>query len=736
VRWEDVDSTTPVLAAVLGGGAVAVSAVRSLGPATCPVDGWLAVSAGRRAADAPLDGGGCRVPQPPGAAPGVAAPRSGDGEGLPAAAPARGAPVPRWAEYRAQAAENPFGASPGLLGDLLAREGLRSAAVGAGAAVALADSSGRVPLAWPGAPAAPGGGVDPGSGEGTLGEQVEAALQTDPALLVVDVGAVREVPPRAGGGTAGTAAEPGDEDGDQDGDQDGTSLQVQLSAVDSRIGTVLGALPETATVVVASLADAGPQPQLQLVAAVGPTGSGDAFDGGYLRSPSTRQTGMVQSPDVLPTLLHALGVAVPVQAAGAPMRPVESGGGDLTRLQRLLDLSGAAQTIDPLVTPFFAVLVALQLLLYGGTAAVLSRVRPGPGRRGLLRGVRHVAVVLALVPAATFLANLWPWWRSEHPGAVLVVAVATFTLPLAAAALLGPWRRALLGPAGVAGALTALVLTLDVATGSALSLTTLMGGQPLVAGRFYGFSNPGFALFGTGALLAATAAADALVRRGHRRTAVAAVAAVGAVATVVDVLPSLGSDFGGPPALVPAFAVLALRVARIRLTWRPLVLVAGGTVAVLAAAALADRLRPAQDRTHLGRFAQSVLDGEALGIVQRKAEQNLGILTGSPLNLLIPVAAVVVVAVLARPLRWRVRPVQVAYDSSPVLRDGVVALGVLLALGFAVNDTGTSIPPVAATLALPLLVAVCLRALEQAEAPAVDPRARPARSPAGPSGRR
>jgi hypothetical protein len=47
-----------------------------------------------------------------------------------------------------------------------------------------------------------------------------------------------------------------------------------------------------------------------------------------------------------------------------------------------------------------------------------------------------------------------------------------------------------------------------------------------------------------------------------------------------------------------------------------------------------------------------------------------------------------------------------------VLRDALVALGLLLLVGFLVNDSGTAVPPVAALLALPLLVAVCLRALE------------------------
>ena len=43
------------------------------------------------------------------------------------------------------------------------------------------------------------------------------------------------------------------------------------------------------------------------------------------------------------------------------------------------------------------------------------------------------------------------------------------------------------------------VLALDVMTGSRLQLSSLMGLQPVVAGRFYGMGNPTFALFATAA---------------------------------------------------------------------------------------------------------------------------------------------------------------------------------------------------------------------------------------------
>jgi hypothetical protein len=392
----------------------------------------------------------------------------------------------------------------------------------------------------------------------------------------------------------------------------------------------------------------------------------------------------------------------------------------LDRQQRVLDLDAASRAVHPIVPWFFNLLIAAQILLYGVATLALRRRRPDAAapaatgeRRRMLRLLRRTAVVFACAPAATFLANLVPWWRAGWPWLAVTAAVAAFVLPIALLALLGPWRNRVLGPFGVVGAVTALVLAADVATGSHLMLSSLMGVQPVVAGRFYGFSNPGFALFATGCLLAAISLADVLAERpDQRRRAVAAVVGIGVLATAVDGLPGLGSDFGGPPAIVPAFGVLALLVAGVRVTWRRALLIGVVTVVVLAGLSVLDWLRPPAERTHLGRFVQTLIDGGAWPVVQRKLNQNLRILVTSWLSALLPFAVAFVALVLARPVSWGVRPLQLAYDRVPVLRPGLIAFAVLVAIGFALNDSGTVIPAVAATVAIPLLIAASVRALE------------------------
>lgn len=57
VRWSDVDvARTPALWSLARRGAIGDAAVRSVRTTTCPADGWLTLSAGRRAADAVVEG--------------------------------------------------------------------------------------------------------------------------------------------------------------------------------------------------------------------------------------------------------------------------------------------------------------------------------------------------------------------------------------------------------------------------------------------------------------------------------------------------------------------------------------------------------------------------------------------------------------------------------------------------------------------------------------------------------
>jgi len=708
LRWEDLSSVaTPQLWALAEEAGVGNLVVRSVRSSTCPADGWLAVSAGRRAADVPAaDGTVCRLLQDP-----------DDGA------------VPAWQDYLAAAEEASYDARPGTLGKLLTDSDVPAAGIGPGAAIALADGSGAVVGDYAARP------EDPEA----LGSLV---TQTAPeeGLLVVDLGAVRD---------RGFPQVPADHPrfaGTEDGEEPektatlplgGPDRTEQVAVVEDRAAAVVTALPDGATVLLASLADSGTTPVMQLAAIGSP-----ADPPGMLESRSTRQPGMVQSTDVLPTVLDRLGLSAPAGLAGAPMSVTATGESGAERIATLIDENRHAMAVRPLTAPFFSGLVLVNLALYaivtvGLNRRVLDRLsgwleRRRAGWAGLaraaravdpdaaLRALRAVAVTVAALPVASYLANLLPWWRTGSPGLVVYTATVGIAALVAGLALARPWRHVLLAPVGVVAGLTALVLAVDVVTGARLQLAALMGVQPQVGGRFYGINNSSFALWATSTLLTASCLAEPLVRRGRRVAAGVLVAVIGAVVTVLNGAPGIGADFGGPPALLPAFIILALVALGIRLTWRRVLVVLGSAAVVALSFSVIDWLRPPAERSHLGRFVETVLDGGLVDVVLRKLGQNLSNLFGSTLTFLAVGGIALVVLVLTQPLRRAARSGDhAAYGwlaegsslrrldaDARMLRPALVAVAVALGIGFAVNDSGIVIPAIGIAVAVPLLIGV------------------------------
>ena len=655
ISWSDVDqSTTPNLWQLLRDGSSAALSVRSVYANTCPIDGWLGVSAGARAA----------------------APRPGP-ESNPADRPCPSAPtitdgsVVQWPSYLAAAAAERFDSRLGLLGDTAAAGRMCLKAVQPFAAAGGARRDGTIEQYSP-----------------WSDQQLMVDLNGCP-VTVVDVGSVR------------------DPDDVVEGEPAPASRRQQLVEIDRRIGQVIEEGPNGADYVVASLSDAGRSERLRLVVARGPH-----FGPGVLVSSSTKQKGLAQAPDVTATVLSVVGLPVPDAVTGSPLTsdpaPDNSERRAQDRLTYLADYDEASHDVHDLVEPFFMVFAYGQLVIYLLVLLVYKgRLGSERTRVTTLSRVRVLSVAAACVPVSTFLANLLPWWRFPIAMISVVASVGLFVAIIATAALKGPWGKWALGPMAFVSATTMVVLAVDVMTGSRLQLSSLMGLQPVVGGRYYGMGNPTFALFATATILLCTAVSSMLVLAGRQKAAAIAVAAIGGAAVVVDAMPFWGADGGGPPALVPGLAYLILAVLGLKLTWQRLLLVAGGVVALFFLIAGADWLRPTASRSHLGQFVQAIIDGNALDIVVRKGQQNIDILLGNaPLTLLVPAALLFVIYVLARPTSWGSRAMQRSYDQAPTLRAGLIALLITLTIGFLINDSGVAIPAVGATLAVPLIVSV------------------------------
>ncbi len=607
LSWSDIDAdATPTLWRLAEEGAVASLTVRAVRSRSCAVDGWLTLSAGRRAADLP---GPC-------VAPGALAV---DGE------------VPRWDAYLEAAREDGFGAEPGTLAARLTTAGSCVEAVGPAAAIGAASPDGTVARA-----------------AGSLPDAFACPL------VLVD------------GGTL-----PADEPG----------RLAAARQVDGVVSAVLDLDPE-ATVLVAGLGDGDSRIGLRALLAAGPD-----IAPGLLTSPSTRQPGLVQLQDVTATLLERAGAPV-ADVTGRPMTVDPS---DADVAERAADRvgfevrAGTLRSVSPQVTGWLAA-------VFAGWCAVASLLL---WRRGasapLPAAVRVAGVALAAVPAATFAANLVPWWRAGAPG-LAFTAVLAFVVAAVTAVAVAVERRRRLGALLVVAVVTLALLVGDVATGSGLQLASVFGQNPTVGGRFYGVGNTSYALYGVATM--AVVALLAVSRRGSPRSALALSALALLVLTAVEGYPSLGADFGGPPGLVLGGLVVLAGASRVRIGAARALLAVAGVVVLTAGVAVLDWLRAPAARTHLGEFVQTVLDGGVGDVIGRKLAQNLTNLSSPPL-LTISVAAVVLGLVAWRS-GWR-----------PGVAGRLVLRGsaVLALVGFAVNDSGLVVPAFAALALLPLLAA-------------------------------
>lgn len=660
LAWDDVSAEdTPILWGLLRDGSAASVSVKSLRLTTCPTDGWATVSAGEAAGP---DTSEARPQCSP----------------LPAitGSPEAGFRVTGFDALATASREAEFRAQLGLLGASFSAGKTCIQAIGPGAGLAAATPDGKVAK------------YSPFQATTLVSDLAQCPVS------IVDVGGIDTTDP------------------------DPTRHLERVNGIERRIQLVMDAMPNGADLVVAGLADRDQQERLRLL-----TASGPHYAPGLLASASTRLTGVAQLSDITATILQRGGVEPTAAIGGRALSVVPSANNSestaASKLTVLTDIDTKADAMHRIVAPFLVIWLVGTALLMLVLWLILRRSRPWNRRftrARVLRLVRLIGLVSAAMPAATFLANLVPWWRWSTNTVVLtgmlLVLVLVISAVLSLACLEGPWSSSALGPLAAMSAITAGVIGIDLLTGSHLQISSIFGLQPLVGGRFYGMGNVAFALYAAAVLLLCAALAHALVRRDAPRLAVFAVVVVGGVALAVDVLPAWGADFGGPIALVPALGFLLMGVMGWRTSVRnvSIVLLVAGLVVGLVC--YLDWRRPESERSHPGRFLQTVIDGGAWDVMSRKLWANLSLAVHLPVLLAIVVALmVVVVLVVLRPGIFGTEPLRRLLEEAPIMRRGLLSVIVMAVIGFLTNDSGAAIPPVAAIFTVPLVVSAVMHFL-------------------------
>ncbi|WP_277213487.1 hypothetical protein [Isoptericola croceus] len=670
LRWDDVDpAATPTLWGMLrdGASATGVTAAVTGASADCPAAGWLGLSSGRSPVTgefvdslwtcAPWD---------------VRADAGGPGAGE----------IDGWDELAALQARSEFRPRLGVLGQALAGGGTCATAVGPGAALALAGTDGTVERY----------------------RSLDAAL-ADPAetfscpVTMVDAGTAPYHPTGEG-----STSRPAPADATTGGDE----RLAALRTVDATVRRVLTAVPEDTTVVVLDLGNPAPaRPAL----GVGIVQTDTDTAPSYLTTSSTRWLGVVRVLDLPVTLVEAYDLPRPADFSGAPLTLADDRPSTTTATVRELDSLTARDHELRITTgsitglPVLVALAALALVVL-----LLPRLRRQAPRaaRTWSRALDVVLLTCASLPAATFLMTTWGWWRGENITLALWFSLGVSTALVVLVAALAPRWPVWAGPT-VLATITFAVLTLDALLGTSLHRGSPLGAAPTLGGRFYGFGNPTYSVYAVAAVVCAAGLGTVLARRLGRVAAGVVASVVGVVALVVSVLPSLGADVGGGLVLLPVMVVVVLAVVGARITWQRLLVAGGAGVLLVAAIGFADWLRPAAERTHLGSFVQSIIDGTGLETIGRKAGYAWRSLSGGFDAWLALVVLLLLVLALWGPRRWRPDWLARADRTWPLLRPVLIALLIAGAGGAVANDYGIRVVSLMLFAAVPLVALVALR---------------------------
>ncbi len=685
----------PNLSRLARTGAVSVNSTRSMSSTPAPTETYATIGAGvrvtpdssaadARMADDPVEGSTARqvVDRRTG--------RTATGEVVVVGGPKAIAGTP-----------SDVGSAPGAFGQALDRAGRRVAVINNGDTV---DELGNTQVSRPAAVAVmnKAASVDLGDVSGSVGDgslDIEL-LQRDPAApfgIRANPGAVVAKTERALQQADVVLVDPGDTDraGQYAPSTSGGEAEALRRTALRHTDDILG-----------RLADHLPRGTLLLVVGVSPPADGWGLTPvvaygagvrhGYLYSPSTRRTGLTTTTDLAPTVLHDLGVPVPAGMVGSPLQ-YQPGTVDLGHLQALDAAATSREDVYGGMTNTFIVLMAVVYL------ALLVLVLQRRERSRTARLLRLAVLATAAWPLATFLLRALP--TSVGQGAASQVAV--WVLAVALALVADRWRTGPLAPLTRICGLTVVVVLVDLALGADLQQLTVLGYSPHAAARYTGIGNMAFGA------LAGAAAVWALIRvdrvdprdRAGRDQALLVAAAIFVLVVVADGWPTLGSDVGGVLTLVPVYGLAWFVASGRKVRWRIVLLLGAATAVVLGGVTILDLLRPADQRSHLGRFAAGIFDGsgEAWTTISRKASTNLRVLQNTDWAFIVPVVAVFAYGVLG--VRDGVRRL---LPKGSARRTAAVAATAVGVLGGLVNDSGVVVTALALVYVGPLVALAAL----------------------------
>jgi hypothetical protein len=280
---------------------------------------------------------------------------------------------------------------------------------------------------------------------------------------------------------------------------------------------------------------AGGGHELLWAAAAGLRGGG----GRELTSTTTNQRGLLAAVDIAPTILQRLGVRpMPADVRGKALKTdgrLDSPA--LRSLQARLHVVGGRR-----LRALGCLLVAWALLLLAASFAEPTRA---PGARRWAMRVGALAVLWTPI-GALIGAAIEPGAAAEYA----TITLACLTLAALTDALVS-WPRAPL----VCALVVVVALVADALAGTQLLMRSLLGPNPILGARFYGFGNE---LKSALAVAVLAGVAGALFPAVRARRCALAMALAGVALAAVEGAARIGAGVGGVILVTAGFAVAAI----------------------------------------------------------------------------------------------------------------------------------------------------------------------------------
>ena len=334
---------------------------------------------------------------------------------------------------------------------------------------------------------------------------------------------------------------------------------------------------------------------------------GPGFGPGLLTSGTTRRDGLITITDLAPTIVDALGLPALTGVTGrvATVVPKTNAASSL----RSFDKDIVRASLDRYPLTRWMMVIAMVLVALALAVTVFAGPAPSTSSR-IPRGARDWIATLVLAAAAAPLSLYVN--GAFHPSSLSVAAFEAAGVALGLA-LIARAAAGLIGAFVVVLSLTALVPLIDLLFGTPLGVRSPLAFQVAGGGRFYGIDG---GMLGVVVGAEIFAAALLIERARDQRRAGQLMALIFAASVWLLGAPSYGSKFGAALTAVPAFGVLALLMAGKRLTRASVALIAIAALAVTGLLIAVDALRTSGTQSHVARAVEG--RSSAWAIITRK----------------------------------------------------------------------------------------------------------------------